>query len=228
MYAFFAVCFIPLIATFLILVIVVNSLKIRTALWACILALSAVLPIAFVQHFVVKLPILSNATFLSLLLTAILFNGVVEETLKMLCLLLIPSKKQTLASFFSASILFGLAIGSFESIIYLFRHIEVVTGQQSVYKLMLLRLSSAVLVHTFCAGLSGLFIWMGKHKNKHLSPFIYAVLLHGLYNFFAAFTSNFRYFSFAAILLAALECRIWYHLQDSASSASIKKTAKNA
>ena len=41
-------------------------------------------------------------------------------------------------------------------------------------------------------------------------PFVLAVALHGVYNFFAGFSGGFWWFSVVAILMAALECRIWY------------------
>ena len=208
-----AVCFIPLIAIFLIFVILINGLKLRYALWACILGLLAVLPIAFVQHFVMKLPLFTTVTVASLLLTAVLFNGVVEESVKLLFLVLLPQKRLPLAAFFACALLFGLALGSFESVIYLMRRIQnsaLPTGASAAYKLVLVRMATAVLIHTFCAGLSGLCLWTGSAKKRRLLPFVYAALLHGVYNFFAGFTTGYRYFSIIAILFAALECRIWY------------------
>lgn len=208
-----ALCFAPLVATFLIFVIVIKDLRLLSALWACVLGLAAVLPIAFVQLFVGGFSAFNGSGFASLLLTAIVFNGVIEEAFKMLFLLLLPRKKTTVAAFFCCSLLFGLALGSFESLVYLVRRLQSVSQQDGVagvYKLLLVRMATSVLVHTFCAGLSGLGIQFAMRCRLRLLPFVYAMLLHGIYNFFAAFAAPFRYFSVAAVLFAALECRICY------------------
>ena len=213
--AFYALCFIPLVALFLIFTIVIDGLKLRYGLFACVLGLVAVLPIAFVQYFVLNLPIFNTETFMSLLITAVLFNGVIEESLKMLFMLLLPQKKMPRAAFFCCALLFGLALGTFESIIYLVRSVQnssLPVGLAAASKLVLLRMGTAVLIHTFCAGLSGLYIWSFKNHASHAAPFIYAALLHGVYNFFAGFASNYRYFSIIAILFTLLECRIWYRV----------------
>ena len=212
-YAFLALCFIPLVATTLLLTMLVGGLRLRYSLWACVVALIAVLPIAFVQFFVGRLPVFADNTFSSLLLTAMLFNGAIEESLKALFMLLLPRKKLPLAAFFSCALLFGLTLGSFETVIYLVRLLQTAalpTGIDAAFRLMVLRMATAVLVHTFCAGLSGLGIWQAAHGKLRPTPFLYTVLLHGFHNFFAAFNTNFRYFSIVAILFAALECRIWY------------------
>jgi hypothetical protein len=41
---------------------------------------------------------------------------------------------------------------------------------------------------------------------------VVAVLLHGIYDFFAGFssTSNIRWFSVAVVLMAIIECRVKY------------------
>ena len=212
-YAFLSLCFIPLVALFLILVILVKGFKIYHGLLAIALGIIAVIPIAFVQYFVLNLPIFTTDTVVSLLITTILFNGVIEETLKMLCLLILPQKKMPLAAFFCCALLFGLALGTFESLIYLIRGVQDATqphGLHSAAKLILLRMGTAVLIHAFCAGLSGLYLWTAKTHAPHITPFLYAALLHGIYNFFAGFDSGYRWFSIVAILFAALECRIWY------------------
>lgn len=230
--AFLLLCFIPLVAFFLIFVLLIDGLKIRFALLASVLGLLAVLPIAFVQNFVLKLPVFNTNTVVSLLITAVVFNGVIEESLKMLFLLILPQKKMPLAAFFCCALLFGLALGTFESIIYLVSMVQsnaLSGGLTAAYKLILLRMFSSVLIHTFCAGLSGLYIWMFKNHMNHVFPFIYATLLHGIYNFFAGFNSNYRWFSVIAILFALLECRIWYRTITKAEyGVRLKTSEQNA
>lgn len=213
LYAFLALCFIPLVAAFVILMLVVPGLKIRYCVWACVLSLIAVVPIAFIQYFVLHLPVFNTNTFVSLLITAVIFNGLVEESVKLIFLAFIPQKKQTLSCFFACCLLFGLTLGSFESVIYLVRHLQEAGVPQELmgaFTLIFMRMLTAVLIHTFCAGLSGLYLWLFRHQRNNVLPFVYAVLLHGIYNFFAAFTTGYRWFSVVAIVFALLECRIWY------------------
>ena len=63
-----------------------------------------------------------------------------------------------------------------------------------------------------CTGLCGMFIYSCRHKPAKTSLLITAVILHGIYDFFAGFstTSNLRWFSIAVVLMAIAECRIKY------------------
>lgn len=211
--AFLALCLIPVVAVFLIFIIAVPEMKLRYALSACVLGAITIFPATMLQYFLMNLPIFLSETVISLLVTAIIFNGLVEETFKMLFISFIPQKKITLAVFFSCAILAGITLGSLESIIYLIKK----TGQalipftkNDLLKLIFSRMFTSVLIHTLCACLGGLYVWNFRHKKNSIMPFIWAVLLHGFYNFFAGFTSFFYIFSIIAILYAALECRIWY------------------
>ena len=213
LFAFLALSFIPLAAGFIVLLLVVPHLKILHCLLACILSIAAVLPIAFIQYFVMGLPVFNTNTFVSLLITAVLFNGVIEETVKMCFLAFIPQKKMTASTFLACSLLFGLALGSFESVIYLIKRIQEIGlpgGNADALTLIVIRMLTAVLIHTFCAGLSGMYLWLFRHKHNNVIPFVYAVLLHGVYNFYAAFSTGYRWFSIVAIVFAMLECRIWW------------------
>mgnify|MGYP002625378022 CR=1 FL=1 len=212
-YALFALTFIPLAATFLIVVILVPGQKIRWALWACLVGLFTVAPTSFVQYYVLNLPIFYTNTVISLLITAVIFNGLIEETFKMLFMNLLPQKKLTPAQFFTCCLLCGMTLGSFESVIYMVKRIQETAyplGIQEIYKLIVSRMFTSVLIHTFCAVLSGMYLWLFRHKSNKIMPFIWAVLLHGTYNFFAGFKSGFYWFAIISIVFAALECRIWY------------------
>lgn len=213
LYAFLALCFIPLAAGFITLLLVVPHLKITYSLWACVLSILAVLPTAFIQYFVLSLPIFNTNTFISLLVTAVVFNGLIEETVKMCFLAMVPQKKQTVSTFLACCFLFGLTLGSFESVIYLVKRVQEIGLPQELptaFNLILMRMFTAVLIHTFCAGLSGLYLWLFRHRHNNFFPFIFAVLLHGIYNFFAASATGYRWFSIVAIVFAMLECRIWW------------------
>lgn len=213
LYALFALCFIPAITFYILFCMFVPGFKIRYGLWAMLVGLFAIVPIALIQHFILTLPVFNRSTFASLIVTAFVFNGLIEETVKMLFMLLLPQKKMKLAPFFAASLLCGMMLGSFESVIYLIKRIqesELASGFLSAYALVFARMGTAVLIHTLCAGLSGLFVWMIRHKTPHAAPFVYAALLHGAYNFFAGFADPYHWFAIVAILFAVLECRIWY------------------
>jgi hypothetical protein len=211
LYALFALCFIPPVTFFLIFIILVPGFKIRFGLRALFVGLLSLVPITFIQYFVLILPVFNQNTFSSLLITSFIFNGLIEETIKMVLLLLLPRKKTTIAVFFAASLLCGLSIGSFESLIYLVKHFQEAHGSAgSAYNLIFIRMITAVVIHTFCTGLSGLFVWMWRKKTPHISPFVYAATLHGAYNFFTGFSSFFHFFAIIAILFVILECHIWY------------------
>lgn len=199
-FIFIFLCFVPLLVCCILFCLFVPNFKTRYGLWASFVGLVSLIPIVFIQFFILNLPIFDKNNILSVLITAIIFNGLVEESVKMICLLLLPSKKTTFSVFFSMTLLSGLALGCFETLIYLF------TGLETIWQ----RLFTAVLIHTFCAGLSGIYVWTFKHKNSAVTPFIFSAVLHGLYNFFAGFSGAYKWFSILAIGMAILECRIWY------------------
>ena len=193
-------CFLPLLLCFFICCVSVVGFKFRYGLWYSFLGLISVIPIALVQFFILNLPIFTANTLISVLVTAMIFNGLVEESLKMISMFFLPSKKVDFPVFFSMALLTGLALGCFETVIYLF------AGQQEIG----LRMITAVLIHTFCAGLSGCYVWFFRKRQPKNTPFIFAALLHGAYNFFAGFSGSYRWFAILAIIMAGLECRIWY------------------
>lgn len=209
MYASVAVCFIPLVAIFICFVLLVPEFKTKWGLLACLLGLLAVIPIAAFQFLIDTYKLLPATSLGLVLLEALILNGLIEESLKMGLLFIMPAKKINLPSFFACALLAGLAVGCFESVIYL------ISGYENIG----LRMVTAVVVHTSCSGLSGLFVYSVRRKSTHVMPFIYAVVLHGIYNYFAGFTTAIRYFSIAVILFTLIECRIWY---KNMSESSIK------
>ncbi|WP_407429551.1 PrsW family glutamic-type intramembrane protease [Treponema sp.] len=213
LYALLGISFIPSIVFFTLAVFLNQNLKIKYCVLSCILALITVIPTSLIQFYVLSLPIFNGYTFASVMITAVLFNGLIEESMKMLFMCMIPQKKQILSSFFCSVVLYGLVTGGFESVIYIvnkFQEIQGQGGKEIVVQLLLNRIFSAQAIHLFCAGLSGLYIWNFRHQKKNPVPFIYAVLLHGIYNFFISFSSMYRWLAIIAILFAAVECRIFY------------------
>ena len=129
LYALLGISFIPAALFFALAVILNKNLKIRYCLLSGILALCTVIPTSLIQFYVLSLPIFTAYTFASVMITAILFNGLIEEAMKMLFLCLIPQKKQVLSAFFCCVILYGLVVGGFESVIYIVRKFQEIQGQ---------------------------------------------------------------------------------------------------
>lgn len=195
------VCILPLLAVFASMLILVKELKFGSGILSILLGLFAVVPIAAIQFTLEYYHLISAHSLSSVLLKSILINGVVEETIKMLLLFFI-SKKLDLSAFFSCAILSGLALGCFETLVYL------VAGIQHLE----LRMLTAVVIHVCCAGLSGIFVYSIKNDSVKVFPFLSAVLLHGIYNYFAGFKmdSVFFWFSLVVVLVSVVECRIRY------------------
>lgn len=199
-----AFCFIPLIAFFICLILLSKHFNFFKGLFACLIGLFSVVPIAAIQ-FVLDANHLFSATSLgAVLLESIILNGLIEEAIKMGLLFLVPHKKVQLSEFFCYSLLCGLSVGCFESVIYL------ISGYEHVG----LRLITAVIIHLACTGLGGLFVYSIKNKSViqglKITPFMLAVVIHGIYNYFAGFSGPIKYFSFGVILFALIECRICY------------------
>lgn len=207
-YLMIALSFLPLVLFFVIFSLAVPGFRIRHGLAAVLCGFLSLVPIVVIQSIVRNLPIFSHSTMLSVLLTALFFNGLIEEALKMSLLLLLLRKKTPFVSFFAMSLLSGLALGCFETVIYLF----------SGYHDIEVRTATAVVMHSLCAALSGIAVWTWRNpaerpnggRGPYLQPFVWAVVLHGVYNFFAGFSGGFRWFSLVTIFLTALECRIWF------------------
>lgn len=193
-------CFCPLLLVCVVLRCGLHSFQLKYAFWAILLGLASVIPIAIIQFCVLKLPLFQSHTLMSILVTAILFNGLIEESVKLLCMLPIPSHNMTVSAFFATAMLCGMALGCFETAVYFISGVQQIT----------LRIATAVVIHSACAVLSGAYIWINRQGGKTVIPFVFAVLLHGIYNFFAGFENSFWWFSVIVLLFTVLECRIWY------------------
>jgi hypothetical protein len=235
LYALLGISFAPATLFFLLAIILNKSLKIRYCLFSALLALVTVIPTSFIQFYVLALPIFTSYTFFSLMVTAIFFNGLIEESMKTLFMCLLPHKKQILGTFFCCIIIYGLTVGGFESVIYIvkkFQEVQGKGGREIVVSLLIDRIFTAQAIHTFCAALGGLYIWNFKNHKKSILPFVYAVLLHGIYNFFASFSGLFHWLAIVAILFAAVETRIFYltaktATQVNSSSSSVSSSSSS-
>ena len=203
-YMMMGLSFLPLLCIFVIFRFAISGFKVRYGLLAILLGLLSLVPIVIIQSFVRNLPVFTSNTLFAALITVMLFNGLIEESVKMGTLFLLPVKKMNFPTFFALSLVAGLALGCFETVIYLF----------SGYLDIEVRTATAVVLHCLCTGLSGFSVWLwknpGEKKKKSWAPWLWAVILHGSYNFFAGFSGFYRWFSLATIMLTALESRIWY------------------
>lgn len=213
-YICLAICCLPFVICFVCFKLF-SEIKISTEIVASLFGLLAVLPITFIQFLISDVLFsgrLDSASILPLLGKAVLVNGLIEETMKMLFLLFIPRKRISFNSFFLASLLCGLCLGCFETAVYFLQHLQSANnhGAELLYHLIFIRIFSSDVIHLFCTGLCGIFIWSCISKQPDFSAFVFAVLSHGLFNFFAGFQSYIRWFSVVVILFLLIETRIHY------------------
>lgn len=209
-YATIILCFIPFVTVFLLFKILISEISIVKELFACLVGLLAVIPIAFIQFFTGDFFMLNNQMMFSLLIRAIFLYGIVEEGIKCCFLFLFPMKKINLKLVFVYSILAGLFLGSFESVIYVINSIQNASSRSGevLLNMIYLRTFTSLVIHALCAGLLGLFVCSVKEKVYFWRCLIYAILIHGLYDFFAVMPSPMNIFSYVLIVLLILECRI--------------------
>lgn len=230
-----AICFVPLLLCFFGFKIFAKA-RISIELLASFLGLIAVLPITFMQFWlgeaVGQNSFMSASALTRIFFEVLLFNGILEEGLKMVLILFLPTKKSNLKEFFCASLLCGLCLGCFESVVYLLQNLQQnnVRGGEFLWGLLFARMFTSDLIHMFCTGLSGLFIWGIRNKKIDFFSIIFAILAHSLFDFFVYFKNGIHWFAIAPLLLAVIECRIRYSKQilvQNISNQNISKTSKN-
>lgn len=204
-----ALCFLPLIAGFLIISFGFK-LKFSHQLIAALIGLIAVLPISIIQFFVPSIPFLNDFPIIQTLLKSLFLFGFIEEAFKLLLCSVLPYKNYTTLPFLLLSFIAGLSLGCFESAVYFFDHLQMANlkGAEILYSQILLRIFSSDVIHLTCTGLCGLCMFSIKNQKPRISLFVWAVMLHGLFDFFVGFQNNLRFFAAAVILLAIAECRI--------------------
>lgn len=205
------VCFIPVFLCFFIF----KKFQIKTIqlLAAALLGLVAILPISFLQFWIPDAKNVFISPVIYSLLKSLIVFGFIEEAFKALLVLPLPYKKEeTPLKFMLLSFMFGISLGCFESVVYYLDKLQTSLniGGSLLYTQIFLRLFSSDIIHMTCAGLCGLFVYTAIQKKPRLHFFVYAFLLHGLYDFFAAFQNNLKWFALPVVLLAIIECRIKY------------------
>ena len=199
-------CFLPLVVFICCVQILVKDGRLWRSLLACLLGMLTVLPIAALQSAINGTKLLNLKGLVGILISAIVLNGLVEECVKAALLFILPlrkdGEKKAKQDFFLCALTAGLALGCLESFVYL------IAGTQHIG----LRMITAGVIHTFCSGLGGLFVYSVKNRDVRILPLVLAILTHGVYNYFAGFGEGTPYFaiSFVAILFAAIECRVRY------------------
>ena len=227
-YAALALCFAPLLIMFLAIRRFAH-VGIIAMLYAALLGLLAVAPISILQFYIADIPFLHSGHWIDQLLRAVLFNGLIEEFIKMVVMLLLPSKRLSLGKFFLCACICGMSLGCFESAIYFLRHLQQANtiGAHLIYVQMFERMFTSDAVHALCAGLGALFIRSVKRMRIDIAALLFTPLLHGLYDFFALY-DDFKRFSVAAILFLAVQCRISYRIQaEEKEKANVKSPSKN-
>lgn len=198
----FLICLVPPVAVSFCMVLLIEEFKMRHAVFAAVAGLAAVVPIAAVQFLLECAGLISLHSLFSVLIKSLLINGAAEETVKMSFFFFLPYKKMRLKVFFACAVLSGLFLGCFETVLY------IVAGTEHFE----LRLLTAVVIHASCAGLSGLFVYSVRNGRTKTYPFILAIVLHGVYNYFAGFKTGsfFFWFSIAVVFISVIECRLRY------------------
>lgn len=204
-------CFIPIIAAIIIFKLK-DKIKLLHQLIAFLLGLLAVIPISLVQYFVPNCQQFFPSLILYSLLKSFLLYGLVEELFKMLLILPLPHKGYTPKNFMLLTFVLGLSLGCFENAVYFLQHLQEANsiGAELLYGQIFIRIFTSDIIHMTCTGLSGLFVYSCRNKPRKISPLIWAIILHGVYDFFAGFNSNIRYFSLLVVLMAIIECRVKY------------------
>ena len=204
-------CFLPLIVA---LVIFTFGFKLNFfhQIVAVLIGLLTVIPISFIQFFLPDIPFLLQFPLWNTLFKSLVIYGFVEELIKMLMTVLLPHKKSSTLQFLFLAFLMGISLGCFESVVYFLDHLQKANaeGAQLLYSQIFMRIFTSDIIHLTCAGLGGLFVVSCRQKKVKVSIFVFSVILHGFYDFFAGFANFFKDFSFIVILLAIVECRIKY------------------
>ena len=215
---FFILCFVPLLFAFCLFTFVFK-LKISHQLLAILLGLAIVFPISVIQYVVPTTNVFQNLPIVGTMLKSLIIYGLVEELFKTIVLVPVLSTKSIKEEYSAIQLLFlsfllGLSLACFESLVYLFDRLQIANnkGAQLLYHHIFLRIFTSDLIHMSCAGLCGLFVISKRYNNNKskISYLFLAILLHGIYDFFAGFQNNLKYFSYFVVLLALIECRVKY------------------
>ena len=217
-------CFVPFVTMFALFAILVPNFSVPKGLVASLAGLLALVPITIVQFAIPGMRLFEQSKAIHILLYSIIFLGLVEEIFKALLLFLVGGKGESPSRWLCYSLLAGMIFGSFESVIYFLRDIQNI-GHGVTLNLIYLRMFTALLAHTLCAGLGGWTIYYHKNLRLNFWPLLNAVVIHGLYDYFVSFDSSVRFFCVIVILSAAIKNRVCF-LQITEELKSRQSSAK--
>lgn len=217
-------CFVPFVTMFALFAILVPNFSVPKGLVASLAGLLALVPITIVQFAIPGMRLFEQSKAIHILLYSIIFLGLVEEIFKALLLFLVGGKGESPSRWLCYSLLAGMIFGSFESVIYFLRDIQNI-GHGVTLNLIYLRMFTALLAHTLCAGLGGWTIYYHKNLRLNFWPLLNAVVIHGLYDYFVSFDSSVRFFCVIVILSAAIKNRVCF-LQIAEELKSRQSSAK--
>lgn len=178
-------------------------------LLAVLLGFITIFPISVVRYF---LPSFASKTQLMVLIKSLILCGLLEELIKCALLFPLPAKNNTLKDYILLSFIAGLTLGCGDGIIYFIDYLSRAAerGATLLYGPLFLKLASIELIQMACSGLLGIFIYTCKQKKPKIMALVYAIVLHGFYDFFGNFKTGLKVFVIIVILLALMECRIFY------------------
>ncbi|MBQ6029224.1 MAG: PrsW family intramembrane metalloprotease [Treponema sp.] len=219
-------CFVPFVTMFALFAILVPGFSVIKGLVASLAGLLALIPITVAQFLIPGMRLFGQSSAGGILLYSIVFLGLVEECFKALLLFIVGAKEEKLSCWFCYSLLAGMIFGCFESVIYFFLNIQTI-GHGVTLNLIYLRMFTAVLVHTLCAGLGGFTVYYFKNIRRNVWPLLNAVLIHGLYEYFVSFDTYVKFFCIIVILSAAIKCRVCFLqiAEEERNKKSAKRTA---
>lgn len=223
-YAPIILCFVPFVTMFALFTILVPKISVVKELVASLAGLLALIPITLAQFLIPGMRLFGQSSAGGILLYSIVFLGLVEECFKAILLFIVGAKEEKLSCWFCYSLLAGMIFGCFESVIYFFLNIQTI-GHGVTLNLIYLRMFTAVLVHTLCAGLGGFTVYYFKNIRRNVWPLLNAVLIHGLYDYFVSFDTYVKFFCIIVILSAAIKCRVCF-LQIAEEERAKKAPAK--
>lgn len=194
------ICFIPLIALYVVLLLVVKDFNWWKGLLCVLIGFIALVPIVFFQKLFLEQNLIAAKTTGAVLLSALLLNGLIEEVIKTILLFAAPVPVKSPFGAFVRGLLSGMALGCIEVFVYL------ATGSET----QLLRLASIWGIHVSCSILCSYFVYGICNKKIYVLSIFFAILFHGVYSYFAGYYTFMKYFCAAVIAISALECRVRY------------------
>lgn len=230
-YLAMALCFLPLVLS-AVAVKLSSGAPVLVLLFSVLLALVMVVPVSIVEGAALRVRwfrytrhfVTSTQPPVASLLFCIVAVGLVEEVSKALMLLALPVRRALLTDLQAVlcALVFGLAVGCFESAAYFLDAIDKAAsmGSHPIYSSIFSRIFTADMLHSFCAALGGIFILSIKREEVKTDTvaIVWAILIHGIYDFLVI-NSRYPWLSIAAILLAIVEVNSHYRKFKRALSA---------